>query len=147
MTKLKKLSLIVSALLAFIGISAVISGGAFILYPEGGMGLSLEQLRNTPFADYLIPGIFLMAVNGLASLVVSVMAFRIHRYAGVGTLFLGALMIAWIILQVHWIGWSSWLQPTMLAAGTLEMGLGVYLNEQNPESRGLFKGRHGPQVH
>jgi hypothetical protein len=147
MNKVKVLSFSIGAWLAFIGLSAVVSGAGLIVNPEGGMGLAVSQLKNTPFSNYLIPGIVLLVVNGAASLAVSVMAFRIHRYTGVGTLILGALLIVWIVFQVHWIGWSSWLQPTMLSVGAVEMAFGVYLNEQNPESQGMFKGHHGSNAH
>lgn len=147
MDKVKVLSYSAGALLTLIGVSAAVAGIGFMWSPGGGMGLSAALLRNSPFSDYFIPGLCLFTVNGILSLIVAVMAFQKQRFSGVGTLILGALMIIWIVFQVHWIGWTSWLQPVMLAAGFLEMVLGGYLNELTPDNTGIFKGRHGSHAH
>lgn len=136
----------IGTFLAIIGVSAFISGLSLMLNPEGGMGLSTGLLNNSPFEDFFIPGIFLFVMNGIVSLIVSFLAFRNHMYTGIGTILLGALMIVWITTQVYWIGWTSWLQPTFLAVGVIELGIGIYLNEKHSNHH-IFKGHHGTHAH
>ena len=54
-------------LLAFLGVSAIGGGGALIISPSGKLlgGLPLSILKNSPFADFLIPGIILFVVLGI----------------------------------------------------------------------------------
>jgi len=56
-------------LLAFLGLGAMFGGGIFILSPTGKLfGMPLSMLNNSPFANFLIPGIVLFVVLGLAPL-------------------------------------------------------------------------------
>ena len=54
-------------LLSFLGISAIGGGGALIISPSGKLlgGLPLSILEKSPFNDFLIPGIILVAVLGV----------------------------------------------------------------------------------
>ena len=54
-------------LLAFLGISAIGGGGALIISPSGKLlgGLPLSILQNSPFSNFLIPGIILFWVLGI----------------------------------------------------------------------------------
>lgn len=133
-------------LLTLIGLSAVVVGALFIWNPSGGMGLTTDLLQDSPFSSFLIPGVFLFVINGLGSLVVAYYVFKDHRYAGISTLVLGILMMVWIAAQVYWIGWASWLQPTFLAVGAIEIILGFFLNHMHPEN-GLFGSHHGSHAH
>ena len=67
----------------FIGIGAVPAGISMIFDPSGGsLGMSLDMLTNTPFSDFLIPGIFLLAINGIGSLIGGAASFLRYRLAG-----------------------------------------------------------------
>ena len=67
----------------FIGIGAVPAGIAMIVDPSGNkLGMSLEMLTNSPFSDFLIPGIFLLVVNGIGSLFGGIVSFLRYRFAG-----------------------------------------------------------------
>jgi hypothetical protein len=54
-------------LLAFLGISALGGGRALIISPSGKLlgGLPLSILKNSPFEDFLNPGIILFLVLGI----------------------------------------------------------------------------------
>jgi hypothetical protein len=120
------LSIALGVLQTFIGIGGVPAGLIFILDPSGsGMGFSPELLEGTPFSNYLLPGIFLFAVNGVATLVGGVLSFFRHRYAGEVAVALGVLLIAWIVIQVAMIGLVHWLQPLCFGLGVVELVLGV----------------------
>jgi hypothetical protein len=54
-------------LLAFLGISAVGGGGALIISPSGKLlgGLPVSILKNSPFQNFLYPGLILFFVLGI----------------------------------------------------------------------------------
>lgn len=133
--------------MTLVGVSAAAAGIELMWSPGGTMGLSVALLRDSPFSDYFIPGLFLFTVNGVASLIVAMMAFQNQRFTGIATLFIGAFMIVWIVFEVYWIGWTNWLQPAMIAVGFIEMVLGGYLNKLPPDNSEIFKGSHSFHVH
>jgi len=109
----------------FIGIGAVAGGVALALDPSGvSLGMPLELLEETPFATFLIPGIVLLAVNGMGSLTGAIASFARHRYAGHAAIALGAFLIAWILVQVYWFAGFHWLHWLYLGLGIVELALG-----------------------
>ena len=121
-----------AALLLFVGIAAVAGGLGVILDPSGeSLGVSVDLLINSPFKNFLIPGIVLFTIIGLTSLLVSFLTFKQHLLSGGATIILGFIMIIWIVLQVYWIGWLTSLQPTFLIIGFAEIILGYVLHSRN----------------
>ena len=58
--------LFLALLQAFIAIGALPVGYLFITKPDGSaVGLNVEMLANSPFSDFLIPGIALFIFNGI----------------------------------------------------------------------------------
>lgn len=109
----------------FIGLGAVPAGAMLLMDPTGAkIGFTLDMLRGGPFADYTIPGLFLLGVNGLGSLLGAALTLRRHPRSGLLALALGLLLMAWIGVQVLIIGFSSALQPALFLAGLLEAALG-----------------------
>lgn len=109
----------------FIGIGAVGGGLGLVLEPSGeNLRIPIDLLHNSPFSNYLVPGIFLLAINGLGNLVGSVLSFRRYLYAGETAMVLGVFLVVWIILQVYWIGSFHWLHACYLGLGLLEFFLG-----------------------
>ena len=54
-------------LLALLGLGAIFGGGVLIISPSGKLfGMPLTMLKNSPFNNFLIPGIILFSVLGLA---------------------------------------------------------------------------------
>jgi len=125
----KRLFLFEGILQIFIGIGAVGGGLVLLLDPSGqGMGFSVELLANSPFRNYLIPGLFLFAVNGIGNFTCGFLSIKKHRYAGYAGMLFGLIMMVWILVQVSIIGWVSWLQPIFLSLGALELVLGLLLH-------------------
>jgi len=111
-----------------IGVSAVAGGWTFAAYPDGAaLGMDVTLLEQSPFASYLIPGLILLVINGFGQLAGAVTTLTKNRHAGEVAIALGLFLIAWIVLQVWWIGLSSWLQPLCLSFGILEVTLGVLI--------------------
>jgi hypothetical protein len=122
----RRLAIILGCLQIFIGLGGVPSGLILALNPSGsGMGFSLDLLQGTPFSSYLIPGLFLFTVNGVATLGGGVATFLKYRYSGEIAIALGALLMAWIVIQVGLIGLVHWMQPLYLGLGLIELILGI----------------------
>jgi len=120
-----------------IGASGLIGGFALISDPSGGtLELPQEWLWATPFSDYLVPGIVLIAIIGLVHLAGSVASLSRNRNAGNIALFLGAFMCLWILIQVRWIGLRSFLQPLYFSLGVLELLLGILLGRPGFQTKG-----------
>ena len=121
-----------AALLLFVGIAAVAGGLGVLLDPSGeSLGVSVDLLMDSPFKNFLIPGIVLFTIIGLTNLLVSFLTFKQHLLSGGATIILGFIMIIWIVLQVYWIGWLTSLQPTFLIIGFAEIILGYVLHSRN----------------
>lgn len=124
----------IGGLLAFIGMGAVAAGVGLILNPDGsGLGMKVELLAESPFRNFLIPGISLFLINGIGSFLGAALAFKRHIFSGIVTIILGAAMIIWISAQVYWVGWINWMQTFYFLLGIIEIILGVIVR----------KGRHG----
>lgn len=127
----KKVFLIEGILQIFIGVGAVIYGLLLASYPDGSKaGLPLELLSGSPFANYLIPGILLLLVNGVGNVVSSILSFSRHKYAGYAGMFFGVALIIWIIVQIILIGYANLLQPFYLSLGIIELLLGIIMYKQ-----------------
>ncbi len=116
------------SLQAFISIGAM--GGGFMLVkdPSGSaLGVPLSLLEGSPFPNFLIPGIFLLAVNGVGSMIGAVLSFTRRRYAQEIAIVLGAILVAWILIQVVIIKSFSWLHFLYFILGIVELGIGLYI--------------------
>ena len=131
---MKKLYYILGTLQAVTAIGAIPAGIGYLTDTSGqGMGTSTEILANSPLKSFLLPGLFLLIINGLANLGGSVLSFIRNRYAGHTGLVLGILLSLWIIIQVAWISMTSFLQPLFLVIGLINTFISLkILNAGNP---------------
>jgi len=130
-TKVKKKVYIgLGSLQAFIGLGAL--GGGFMLVkdPSGSaLGLPMSFLEGSPFSDFLIPGIFLLAVNGLGSMIGAGLTYARRRYAEEIAIVLGTILVTWIVIQVVIIRSFSWLQILYFIFGVIELGIGLFIRQ------------------
>lgn len=132
MDKTKSLFYLTGILLLLVGIGAVAAGIGFILKPDGSnLNMSVDLLKNSPFVDFLIPGIILFSINGLGSLIGGFLSFKRYFFAGTVTMILGFAMVIWIVAQVYWIGLISWLQPAFFVVGVIEIILGLICRKRH----------------
>jgi hypothetical protein len=116
------------ALQVFIGIGGIAGGFGLVTEPSGSnLGFHVDLLSKSPFSDYLIPGLVLLAVNGFGNLTGGILSFFRYRYAGPCAGALGAFLVIWIVAQVWWIGLTIWLQPLFCGLGMVELVLGFLL--------------------
>lgn len=107
--------LIVSVCLLFLGINGLIGGIVMLRDPNGEpFGLSVSVLQTTPFANFLVPGIVLLGVWGVGSLLVLSglwLRWRVPLLDGLirlthedwpweFTIVLGVALMIWLIVQV-----------------------------------------------
>ena len=116
------------SLQAFIGLGALVGGFILVKDPSGrALGVPLSLLEGSPFSDFLIPGIFLLAVNGVGSMIGAGFSFTRRRYAQEIAMVLGAILVAWIVIQVVIIKSFSWLHILYFILGVVELGIGLYI--------------------
>jgi hypothetical protein len=130
----RKIIIAQGILLTFVAIGAIPAGFSMIIQPDGsGLGLTTDLLKNSPFPDFLIPGLFLFFVNGVLNLAVAILSFLNSRFSGVSAMLLGAALVAWICVQVYYISLSSFMQPMFFLIGLAEVVLGMVIIFNNPK--------------
>lgn len=136
-------------LLSLVSLGAVVGGIMLIVEPTGKtLDLSLNLLAESPFSDYLLPGIMLLAVFGVLGMGGAFLVFKNHRFAGLATILLGAALVIWISAEVYWFGWESWLLPVFMTVGVVEVILGVFIEATNHENWKWFnRHHHGTHAH
>src|SRR5687768_8617989 len=87
------------ALLALICLNALAASFAFIADPTGkGMGIPQEWLEDSPFDDYLIPGILLGGLGVLHG-VAAAREWAGSRHAWFWSGFAASGLLVWIVVQ------------------------------------------------
>jgi len=124
-TNPKTLFIITGALQAFTAVGAIPAGIGYLIDTSGGaMGVTPELLKNSPLTSFLLPGLFLLLINGFANIAGAVISFRKSRHTGITAIVLGLVLSLWIVIQVAWIGLSSFLQPLFFIIGLTEALIG-----------------------
>jgi hypothetical protein len=138
----KSLSVVLGILQIFIAVGAIPAGLMMILDPSGSsLGMPLLMLANTPFTNFLIPGIFLLMVNGIGGLLGGLASFRRYRYADKMAIGLGTFLILWIAAQVWWMG-LHWLHIVYVVLGIVELVLGLMLRKNYVQLPGNCRKTH-----
>lgn len=138
MKKLKMLFNILGGIQFFVALGALPVGYLFITHPDGSaVGMNVEMLANSPFSDFLIPGIALFVFNGIFHLINAVFCFLKLSYAPYIGAILGIGLLIWIFVQVYSIGLSSYLQPLFLCVGIVEFILSLFLIKIQSNDRDL----------
>ncbi len=114
------------SLMGFLGISAAGGGGALIISPSGKLlgGLPLSILENSPFTDFLFPGIILFFVLGVFPYLVifalihkpenkwaeSLNFFKDMYWAWSFSIYIAFALIIWIQVETVYVQNVGWLQ-------------------------------------
>ena len=83
----------------FVGIGALVGGGAAILDPFNPLGAPLDMLEHSPFDNFLIPGLILFIIIGIGSLISGVMALIKSDYQGYYSSVSSWALMIWIAVQ------------------------------------------------
>jgi hypothetical protein len=123
----------------FIGITAVFGGFGLVSDPSGNkMHVPLELLKNSPFINYLIPGLVLLIVNGVGNLVAGIVTFFRKRYTGDLAIFFGVFLTLYIGIEVWFIGLLNFSQPLYFLLGLVELILGLKLSKSGKTDRQIW---------
>lgn len=118
LNKPNQLNNILGAILAFIALNAF-GGGYYGM--SGAKDIPLSWLEGSPFANYLVPSIFLFAAIGGLAATSSILVFKHHRLAYNASVLTSIVLLLWLSIQVAIIGYVSWMQPftALLSLGVL----------------------------
>lgn len=114
-------------LLLLNGIGAFYGGLLLIIDPSGSkLGLPLSFLENSPFQNYLIPGVVLLIVNGVFSFVtLGILLFK-NAYSHWFIIIQGLLLTGWIVFQIFFLRmFYPPLHATFLIIGIVFLGCGI----------------------
>jgi hypothetical protein len=112
---------------AFVGLGAMGGGMMAILNPQGPGGMPTYALKNSPFSNYLIPGIILFTIIGLGNLISALMFFFKLRFQGyISSVFSWALVI-WIIIQCLMLNLVVFLHILFFSIGLIEAVLSMLI--------------------
>jgi hypothetical protein len=112
----------------FNGLSGVLGGYMLITDPTGSsLNIPVGWLAGTPFNSYLIPGIVLFILNGIGNLGGAYFTIKHYRRAAEVAIIFGVIMMVWIISQVSFIGFRSFLQPLYFLTGLAQASVGLWI--------------------
>jgi hypothetical protein len=115
------------ALHVFVGIGALAGGLAAITNPKAPLGAPVEMLKNSPFNDFLIPGIILFAIIGVGNITSALIFFFKSKYQGyLSSVFSWALVI-WIIVQCIMINAIGLLHVIFFIIGLVQAALSAVI--------------------
>jgi hypothetical protein len=105
-------------LILFNSLGALGGGGSLIMDPSGkGIQLSDHWLKDTPFNDYLIPGLILFLCNGLFGLAVLTLIFRNASKYPLFVILQGLILCGWILIQMMLLQTANFLHILYLIIG------------------------------
>jgi len=113
----------------FLGLGAMTGAVPLILAPDGHLlGMTTKLLAESPFNSYLVPGIVLFSVIGVAPLLAAAVTLRGLAIAPQAAIAVGVLLIGWIAVEmVVLAGPASLAWALYLVLGTSIAALGVAL--------------------
>lgn len=111
MTNLKSRPLtfyILIGLMTFQGLSGLFGGIMLVFDPSGNsLNMPIDLLKNSPFTNYLIPGIILLLILGILPLGVTNGLWKKQKWSWYGSLFVSLALLIWIFVEVLMIGYQA----------------------------------------
>lgn len=115
------------AIHVFVGVGAMAGGLAAITNPEEPLGITVEILKNSPFDNFLIPGIILFTIIGLGNIFGAFMLRTKSILRGyISSVFSWALVI-WIIVQCIMLNTIAFLHILFFSIGLIEAVLSIII--------------------
>jgi hypothetical protein len=115
------------------------AGGVSLLVDRTGTGLQadLAWLDHTPIHDFFLPGLFILGVYGIGTLV-AIMGLTTrgspgplsrlderfgYHWSWALTIVIGAILVAWILYEFAIFSATIWLQPVLIVVGLMMVGI------------------------
>lgn len=115
-------------MISFIGITATLSGIMMVMRPDGTwLNLPPSLLENTPFRDFLIPGMLLAIVVGGINLIAAYKNLNRSPFRYEWAMAGGIIVCEWILIQVILIHTVNWLHVLCIGIGFLTILLAFQL--------------------
>ena len=125
------LKIVAGFLLFFNGVGAIYGGLNLIIFPSGGsLNLSVEYLKYSPFNDYLIPGIILIAANGLLSMYAFIAMLIDTKNHALLIRVQGLILTAWILIQSAMLHSVKLFHVSFGVAGLVLIACGCLLQDE-----------------
>lgn len=119
------------ALLVFSAILSIVMGFYFITDPSGhSAGASTEDLKGTPFSDYLIPGWILVGLVGGGSIIAFLLGYLKNHAAPKWFMGMGIVMWLWLLLQLFVISQFNFVAILFFFIALALLFLGNMLRKQ-----------------
>ncbi len=115
------------ALHIFVGIGALGGGLAAILNPHEPLGVPAEALKNSPFENYLIPGILLFTLIGLGNLAGAAALPSRLRLRSYSSSILGWALMIWIIVQCIMLQDVVFLHVLFFVIGAVQAAISIQI--------------------
>ena len=116
-------------LLFFLGLSALPAALFIIVDPSGiKMGLPSEMLDQTPFSNFLFPGIILGVFNGILSLIFAILVIKKHRLQSWMVMLQGSVLMIWLTTEVIMGIYYPPLTLPYYVVATLLLSCGLLMN-------------------
>ena len=133
----KSIKVLIVVLLLINGLGAIFGGLNLIIHPDGSsMQMSLDWLEPSPFRNYLIPGILLLAFNGIFSLFVLIRLFLKHKHNEILVIAQGLILTFWIAIQMIMLKAVVGIQIFYAAVGLLLILFGWLLHRFTNKQQG-----------
>lgn len=114
----------------FVGLGAIGGGMMAILNPDGPGGMAVDVLKNSPFSNFLIPGIILFTVIGLGNIFSVITMLLKSKYRYISSVFGWALVI-WIIVQCIMLQMVIYLHVLFFIIGLVQSILAMIILFKN----------------
>lgn len=122
-------------LLLLLGLGGFVGGILMLLDPSGAsIGLPGGLLDNVPIDTFILPGLFLILVMGIAPFVISFGMWKRKRWAWLGTLVQGVVLVLWICFQ-----FILWGEPIAIQYIYLIWGIVLLVFGWLPQTRREFE--------
>lgn len=124
---MKKIYRSLIAIHLFVGIGAIIGGLAAIINPEEPLGITVEALKNSPFNNFLIPGIILFVIIGVGNLFSALMSLLRSKFQGYISSILGWALMIWIVVQCIMLDSIIFLHVLFFIIGAIIAALSAFI--------------------
>lgn len=115
------------AALSFQGLSGVAGGLGLLADPSGSaVGVPIAWLEGSPFTDYVVPGLVLLTLLGIAPLIVVYGVWTRRSWSWAASLLVGVALLVWLGVEVAVIGYQS--EPPLQAVYTVVGGAIIALS-------------------
>jgi hypothetical protein len=127
--------------MALLSLGGFVGGISFLADPTGaGLGAELSWLDGSPVDDFFLPGLFLLAVYAIGTLILmGGLIWRFspgwmraadrrlgHHWSWAGTILEGAVLMAWILYELTLFPDRMVLQPILFVVGALMVAIPLH---------------------